>query len=122
MPSHVLIIGASGSIGQNLIEQLVKENGPHTVIAGTSHNYLYIYFSPIINCIIIIALHRTPLPDHLASSVICEFGFNIRDNESIRKLFERHADKIDSVWNLAAPLSVDTAKDPTSAHDITVSI
>ena len=67
-----------------------------------------------------VALHRTPLPEHIATGVICEFGFNIRDAESIRRLFEKHADKIDSVWNLAAPLSVDTAKDPTSAYDITV--
>mmetsp|Transcript_22134 Transcript_22134/g.32231 ORF Transcript_22134/g.32231 Transcript_22134/m.32231 type:complete len:336 (+) Transcript_22134:92-1099(+) len=96
---RILVIGAAGSIGQNLISELIKTHGKHSVIA---------------------ALHRSPLPDHLASDVICEFGFNIRDNQSIRAVFERHADSIDSVWNLAAPLSVDTAKDPSSAHDVTV--
>ena len=51
---------------------------------------------------------------------MCEFGFNIRDKNSIRNLFLKHHGSIDSVWNLAAPLSVDTAKDPASANDITV--
>jgi len=93
-----LVIGASGSIGQQLLMSLNKEK-PMTTIA---------------------ALHRTPLPEHVAQRSVCEFGFNIRDKESIRNIFQKHRDSIDSVWNLAAPLSVDTAKDPASAHDITV--
>lgn len=93
-----LIIGASGSIGQQLLQALNKEK-PFSTIA---------------------ALHRTPLPEDIAKRSACEFGFNIRDKDSIRNLFDKHGKSIDSVWNLAAPLSVDTAKDPASARDITV--
>lgn len=38
MATHVLVIGAAGSIGQLLIKELVKRNGPHTVIAGNVFN------------------------------------------------------------------------------------
>ena len=57
---------------------------------------------------------------HLQSHVISEFGFDIRSEERIRELFLRYPDSIGAVWNLAAPLSVDTAKDPQAALDITV--
>ena len=32
----------------------------------------------------------------------------------------KHGHHLHGVWNLAAPLSVDTAKDPAKAHDVTV--
>lgn len=97
--NKILVIGATGAIGQKLLEGLIRSFGPHTVIA---------------------AIHRTPLPDHIQDHVIVESGFNIRNEESIRQLFAKHGSSIQHVWNLAAPLSVDTAKDPSSAHDITV--
>ena len=95
----VLVIGATGAIGQKLLEGLIRTLGNRTVIA---------------------AIHRTPLPNHIQDNVIVEAGFNIREEESIRRLFAKHGRYIQHVWNLAAPLSVDTAKDPSSAHDITV--
>jgi len=94
-----LIIGCSGAIGLQLAEKLIDVYGDKSVIA---------------------ALHRTPLPEYLASRCICEFGFNILDNETIVSLLAKYSKRIRGIWNLAAPLSVDTAKDPTKAHDITV--
>ena len=62
----------------------------------------------------------SPLPEHLVPDTVCEYGFNIRDAASIKRIFDKHGADIDSVWNLAAPLSVDTANDPSSAYDVTV--
>lgn len=94
-----LIIGCSGAIGLQLAEKLVNIYGDQSVIA---------------------ALHRSPLPEHLVSRCICEFGFNILDNETIVALLAKYGKRIRGIWNLAAPLSVDTAKDPAKAHDVTV--
>ena len=69
---------------------------------------------------VIAALHRSPLPENLASKVVCEFGFDIQKEETIQALLNKHRNDIKGVWNLAAPLSVDTAKDPSKAYDITV--
>lgn len=71
-------------------------------------------------CSVTAALHRTPLPDDLRSSVISEFGVDVQNPASLRAVFERHRENIDVVWNLAAPLSVDTANDPDLALRITV--
>jgi nucleoside-diphosphate-sugar epimerase len=95
----VLIIGASGAIGLQLVEALIEKYGPGSVVA---------------------ALHRTPLPPHLASRCICEFGFDICKEETITALLAKYSGQLRAVWNLAAPLSVDTAKNPEKAHDITV--
>jgi nucleoside-diphosphate-sugar epimerase len=66
------------------------------------------------------ALHRNPLPSHLCDHVICEYGFDVRSESSVNELFLKYKDQIKAVWNLAAPLSVDTAKDPSTAYDTTV--
>lgn len=69
---------------------------------------------------VIAALHRSPLPEDLSPMVISEFGFDIQSPEAIRRVLDKHKDDIYAVWNLAAPLSVDTAKDPSAAERITV--
>ena len=99
--THVtLLIGASGSIGQKLCAGLLEAFGDFTVIA---------------------AIRRTPLPTHLASRTHVVTGVDIRKPETLQKIFDEHPNmKVTTVWNLAAPLSVDTAKDPQAAHDITV--
>ncbi len=89
----------SGAIGQKLLEAIIASKGPGSVIA---------------------ALHTTPLPDHLHSQVISVFGVDVRNKESILAALQAHASEIDVVWNLAAPLSVATAKDPSYAKDVTV--
>lgn len=60
------------------------------------------------------------MPDDVADSVIQEFGVDATDEASIERVLKLHAESIGCVWNLAAPLSVDTAKDPSLAHAVTV--
>jgi threonine 3-dehydrogenase len=95
----IVVIGGAGAIGKYLLPQLIQIYGPNSVIA---------------------ALRSTPLPPDVAQNVICEYGFDIRNEDAIRSLFTKYSNSIISVWNLAAPLSVDTANDPQSAYDITV--
>lgn len=99
MSNKIFIIGASGAIGKQLVRAVLARSGPLSVIA---------------------ALHRSPLPDDIASAVISEFGFDIQNQEIIREILGKHKDDIYAIWNLAAPLSVDTAKDPMAAERITV--
>jgi threonine 3-dehydrogenase len=96
---RVLVIGGAGAIGKRLIEALVRRSGPGSVVA---------------------ALRTTPLPAHLAPNVICEFGVDVRNEASLRDLLSKHGPTISWVWNLAAPLSVETAVDPAVARDVTV--
>jgi threonine 3-dehydrogenase len=103
-PEKILVIGGAGAIGRYLLKKLITHY-------GNDQNS-----SPQI----IAALRRTSLSNDLSSSVICEYGFDLCDEDSIRSLFEKYHGQISSVWNLAAPLSIDTAKDPTVAYDITV--
>lgn len=118
----VLVIGAAGSIGTHLLKELISRN--YTPIAALHRRWytcccaVVLYFPN--SCYYIFEYFLSPIPDELAKHTICEFGFNIREEETIRTIFEKHKGTIDSVWNLAAPLSVDTANDPTSAYDITV--
>ena len=69
---------------------------------------------------VIAALNTTPLPPALSERVICEFGVDVRSEDALRNVLHKYADSIDTVWNLAAPLSVATAKDPTHARNVTV--
>ena len=93
-----LLIGAAGSIGQKLCLGLLERFGDKSVVA---------------------AIRKTPLPDALSSRVHTVFGVDVRDPKSLQRVFDLHP-TISVVWNLAAPLSVDTAKDPSHAHRVTV--
>jgi nucleoside-diphosphate-sugar epimerase len=97
-PPLTLLIGASGSIGQKLCGGLLDRFGDFSVVAAVRH---------------------TPLPPHLAARVHTVEGVDIRDAATLQSIFDAHP-SIRAVWNLAAPLSVDTAKDPAQAHNITV--
>ncbi|KAH8072720.1 L-threonine 3-dehydrogenase [Aureococcus anophagefferens] len=52
--------------------------------------------------------------------VTCEFGVDVRDEATIRAVVRKYKATLTTVWNLAAPLSVDTARDPSVARDVTV--
>ncbi len=95
---RVLVIGAAGAIGKCLVEKMLSEG--LEVVAG---------------------LRKTPLPVDLTSrtGLIQEFGVDCTDAASIRKCFENHS-PIDTVWNLAAPLSVETAGNPDHAFNVVV--
>jgi nucleoside-diphosphate-sugar epimerase len=47
-------------------------------------------------------------------------GVDVCDAEALKSLFREHADENTTVWNLAAPLSVETAMDPAVAEAVTV--
>jgi nucleoside-diphosphate-sugar epimerase len=47
-------------------------------------------------------------------------GIDVCDADALSKLFRDHADENTTVWNLAAPLSVETAMDPKVAEAVTV--
>eukprot|EP00041_Stephanoeca_diplocostata_P008821 m.132292 g.132292 ORF g.132292 m.132292 type:complete len:357 (+) comp17492_c0_seq3:327-1397(+) len=95
----VLVIGASGAIGQQLCLALSQKYGRENVVA---------------------AVRKTPLPHDIASIVTSEKGVDVRDQRSLEKVLSLHRDNIGCIWNLAAPLSVETAKDPSHAECVTV--
>lgn len=97
-PHTILVIGAAGAIGRRLVAALAD-------------------YEP--GCVVC-ALRRTPLDEPLASKVTCEFGVDVRDEATIRAVVRKYKATLTTVWNLAAPLSVDTARDPSVARDVTV--
>jgi len=55
-----------------------------------------------------------------SNSGTCVAGIDVCDAKAVRELFHEHADETTTVWNLAAPLSVETAMDPAVAEAVTV--
>lgn len=94
-----IIIGAAGAIGKSLTKIITEKHGENSVVA---------------------ALRNTPLPDNLGACVISEFGVDVTKEETIEHLIKQYSGRIKMVWNLAAPLSVDTAKNVEVAHDTVV--
>jgi nucleoside-diphosphate-sugar epimerase len=50
----------------------------------------------------------------------CVGGVDVTNSDTLNKLFKEHADENTTVWNLAAPLSVETALDPKVAEAVTI--
>ena len=97
-----LIIGAAGAIGKRLCAALSQEG--KRVIASDRMEHM---------------------PGSLKRSVttpgsLAVGNVDVRDTESLHNLFRNHADENTIVWNLAAPLSVETAMDPDVANSVTV--
>ena len=99
----VLVIGATGAIGRSLVAELCGSGV--TVVA---------------------AVRRTPLPEGLVREyggdrgrLIQQSGVDVRDAASLERAFAPH-DHVDAVWMLAAPLSVESARDPEAARDVVV--
>ena len=97
--TKTLVIGGAGAIGRRLIAALLARDGPGSVIA---------------------ALRTTPLPPALASQCTCVFNVDVCREGAVAALFREHGPSIACVWNLAAPLSVETAADPQLARATTV--
>ena len=96
-----LIIGAAGAVGKRLCAALTAR--------GTR----------------VIAADRMHIAGSLArimekNSGFCVGGIDVCDVSSIRTLFRDHCDENTTVWNLAAPLSVETALNPELAEAVTV--
>lgn len=102
-----LLIGGAGAVGKSLIKGLLEQGDK-----------------------VIVGLRNTPLPKDLADHpnlVLQKFGIDVRRPEKIDELFVECRELLlemgisrCSVWNLAAPLSVDAAADPNASHAITV--
>ena len=52
----------------------------------------------------------------------CVGSVDVCDAQALRALFREHADERTTVWNLAAPLSVETAMDPALAEAVSYSL
>lgn len=96
----VLVFGATGAIGKPLLAALTAKHGALTCVA---------------------ALRRTPLPaGPLRGAVLEAAGVDLRDAASVARVVREYAPRLRAVWNLAAPLSVETEADPAVADDVTV--
>jgi nucleoside-diphosphate-sugar epimerase len=93
--STTLIIGAAGAIGKRLCAALSQQGT--RVIASDRMEHL-----------------PGSLKRDLGPTSLSVGNVDVRDKESLRQLFHDHADEHTTVWNLAAPLSVETAMDPGS--------
>ena len=96
-----LIIGAAGAIGKRLCAALTARG--HRVIATD---------------------RMETLPGSIKRSMgdlgTCVGGVDVRDAKGLLALFKKYGDSNTTVWNLAAPLSVETALDPAVAEAVTV--
>ena len=86
MASRTLIIGAAGAVGKELSRAL--KNAGSVIIAADRH-------------------------EHLPSSIkgvasVLVGGVDVRDERAVSALIREHACPKTTVWNLAAPLSVET--------------
>ncbi len=100
-PPATLIVGAAGAVGKRLCAALAA-NG-HRVIASD---------------------RMDQLPGSLNRAIgdigTCVGGIDVCDASGLRDLFREYADENTTVWNLAAPLSVETALDPAVAEAVTI--
>ena len=103
MPTpSTLIVGAAGAVGKRLCAALSAQ--------GTR---------------VIASDRMADLPGSLKRVVASAGGTSVGnvdvcDPEALNQLFKEHADENTTVWNLAAPLSVETAMDPAVAEAVTV--
>ena len=96
-----LIIGAGGAVGKRLCSALTARG--HRVIASDR-----------------MATLPASVQRSLGERGTCVGSVDVCDLEALRALFHEHADSNTTVWNLAAPLSVETAHDPALAEAVTV--
>ena len=96
-----LIIGAAGAVGKRLCAALAQRG--HRVIATD---------------------RMETLPGSVSRAIgdvgTCVGSVDVRDIEALRSVFMQHADENTTVWNLAAPLSVETAINPALSEEVTV--
>eukprot|EP00913_Durusdinium_trenchii_P029194 g27369.t1 len=93
----VLVIGAAGAVGKRLIGALASRGER------------------------IVAVDKAPeLPESIRHLVMhAETNKDVRDFYTMQRIFQRHR-FVHTVWNLAAPLSVETARNPKIAEQVTI--
>jgi len=96
-----IIIGAAGAVGKRLCAALTARG--HRVVASD---------------------RMAQLPGSLKRSMgdlgTTVGSVDVCDADALKRLFREHGDEHSTVWNLAAPLSVETAMDPAVAEAVTV--
>jgi len=90
----VLVTGATGQIGSELVPELRRINGDENVIVG---------------------VHRRPPSDELKDTGPCE-KVDVTDKESIEKVVDEY--EIDTLYHMAAILSAGGEKNPWLAWDV----
>jgi len=96
-----LIIGAAGAIGKRLCDALSKHG--RRVIASDRMEHM-----------------PGSITRSLGSDSVAVGNVDVRDKDALKDLFRKYADENTTVWNLAAPLSVETAMDPAIAEAVTI--
>ena len=96
-----IVIGAAGAVGKRLCAALAAAG--HRVVASDRMGVL-----------------PGSLKRSMGALGTCVGGVDVCDKSALRDLFREHADERTTVWNLAAPLSVETALDPKIAEAVTV--
>ena len=102
------IIGAAGTVGKSLIKALLQKN-----------------------CTVVALLRKTPLPDDPLFNFYKDKkklhiykGVDVTSPSSLDRAFQQTqasiGSPIQSIWNLAAPLSVETEGNPKRAREIVV--
>jgi len=100
-----LIIGAAGAIGKRLCQALT-ERGTRVIASDRMD--------------VAGSLARVMEPNERRLGGACVGGIDVCDPETVARLFREYADERTTIWNLAAPLSVETALDPAVAEAVTV--
>jgi len=96
--SKTIIIGAAGAVGKRLCTALARAGGE--VIACDRMEFI------------------PSTIRFMASKSIG--GVDVRDQEALNKVFAEHGDEHTTVWNLASPLSVETALRPELAEAVVI--
>ncbi|GMH80896.1 hypothetical protein TL16_g08739 [Triparma laevis f. inornata] len=96
-----IIIGAAGAVGKRLCKAITS-NGQRVIASD----------------------RMSKLPGSLTRTMgslgTCVGDVDVTDLDALTRLFEQHGDENTTVWNLAAPLSVETALDPAVAEAVTI--
>ena len=97
MPKTI-IIGAAGAVGKRLTAALSRA-GSEVVAADRME---------------VMGLTLRQMAKH------CVGGVDVRDKDALAKLFKEHGGPETAVWNLASPLSVETALSPEVAQEVVI--
>ena len=96
--SKTLIVGAAGAVGKRLTAALSR--------AGSE---------------VVAADRMEVIPSTLRDvAKTCVGGVDVRDKDALAKLFKEYAGPETTVWNLASPLSVETALSPEVAQEVVI--
>ena len=96
--SKTVIIGAAGAVGKRLAAALSR--------AGSE---------------VVAADRMEVIPSTLRNvAKTCVGGVDVRDKEALAQLFKEHGGPDTTVWNLASPLSVETALSPEVAQEVVI--